>query len=69
MKPNLRGQSGRDADLLDDPPILYLRNAILVRDPERARAETSPAVREWSLTFRLIVLAAIAGSILGILLQ
>ena len=52
-------------DEIEDPPILYLRNAILVRDPARADAALSPEAREWRFTILLCGLAAVVGSALG----
>lgn len=58
---------------LDDPPVIYLRNAIIVRDPARAAAERTsemtPEGRAWASTIFLSIFAAIAGSVLGVLFQ
>jgi hypothetical protein len=53
----------------DKPAILYLRTGILVRDPVRAQAETTPLARELASILSLSGLAAIVGSLLGLLLR
>ncbi len=52
-----------------DPPIVYLRTGIFVRDPARADAESTPAARNWDVTLALSILAALGGCVLGLFLS
>ena len=52
-------------DDIEDPPILYRRGVIIVRDPSRAALPLTPEGREWMPTVLFSGLAAVAGSVLG----
>jgi hypothetical protein len=56
-------------DEIDNPPILYRRGVIIVRDPARAALPLTPEARQWMPTILLSGLAAVAGSVLGWLLH
>ncbi len=66
MDPRRSSANFSDNDM-EDPPILYLRNAILVRDPARAASELTPEGRAWLYTIFLSAFAAIVGSVVGML--
>ena len=57
------------ANSTEDAPILYLRNAMIVRDSAHAPSEMTPEGRAWSYTIFASIGAAILGSVFGMLMH